>query len=148
MIDGDILSKCEGGGEGDFDEGELRAALLGCEDGEELGELLAALNGGCLPGRGGVTRGRGDAAMSWKNGSEKNGVKFKEKALSPAALSSVKESRLTGVSRGNPTAKKHFDNSAGGALSSSQAGGGEAQSQLILPEHKKSVQRYFDRGKK
>lgn len=146
LIDGELLSKCEG--EGDFDEDALRVALLECENPDELGNLLAQLNCDGRPGRGGISRGRGDAAMSWKDGSEKNGAKFQAKALTPAALSSMKESRLSGISVGNPTAKKHFGGSAGGTLNASQAGGGEANAQLILPEHKKSVQRYFDRGKK
>lgn len=146
LIDGELLRDCEGGGE--FDEDALLEALLLCKDGEELGDLLALLNCGGLPGQGGISRGRGDAAMSWKNGTEKNGATFKEKALPPAALSSLKESKLSGVSLGSPTAKEVSGGSTGGALSGAHAGGGEAHSQIILPEHKKTVQRYFDREKK
>ncbi len=146
LIDAELLAECEGGGE--FDEAELIEALLLCENGDELGDLLAALNCGCLPGRGGISRGRADAAMSWSNGTEKDGAAFKEKVLPPAAVASLKESKLVGVSLGNPTAKNPSGGSTGGALSSTQAGGGEAHSQTILPEHKKAVQRYFDRKKK
>ena len=38
--------------------------------------------------------------------------------------------------------------SSGGALTDAQAGNGEAHTQLILPEHERTVQRYFERGKK
>lgn len=146
LIDGEWLRGCEGGGE--FDEDALLEALLLCKDGDELGDLLALLNCGGCPGRGGISRGRGDAAMSWRNGTEKNGATFKEKALPPAALSSLKGSKLSGISIGNPTAKKSSGGSAGGALGGARAGGGEAHSQIILPEHKKTVKRYFDREKK
>jgi hypothetical protein len=55
---------------------------------------------------------------------------------------------MVGVSRGDPTAAKPAGGSSGGALVGAQAGGGAARTQLILPEHEKTVRRYFDRDKK
>jgi hypothetical protein len=108
---------------------------------------MATLDSG-LPGRGGVSRGRADAAMTWSQGAEKGDAEFKEKVLPPSAAASLKDSRLAGVSVGDPTAKEPGGGSSGGVLGSARAGGGEARSQLILPEHRKSVQRYFEREKK
>ena len=68
--------------------------------------------------------------------------------LPPAAVSSLKDSRLAGISVGDPTSKEPGGGSAGGAFGAAQAGGGAAHTQLILPEHEKTVQRYFDREKK
>jgi hypothetical protein len=65
-----------------------------------------------------------------------------------AAVASLKESRLAGLSRGDPTAAKPGAGSSGGALGSAQAGGGAARTQIILPEHERTVRRYFYRQKK
>ena len=95
-----------------------------------------------------VNRGRGDAAMTWQQGVDKEDAAFKEKVLPPAAVASLKKSRLAGISVGDPTSAKPAGGSSGGALGSAQAGGGEARTQIILPEHEKTVQRYFNREKK
>jgi len=127
------------------------AALLGeGDDGEGLAaalEELAAEEREGLPGRGGRDRGRGDAAMTWSKGASRENAAFKEKVLSPAAVASLKESRLAGLSRGDPTAAKPGAGSSGGALGSAQAGGGAARTQIILPEHERTVRRYFERQK-
>jgi len=72
---------------------------------------------------------------------------FKEKVLPPAAVASLKQSRLAGVSVSDPTAAKPSGGSTAGALANAQAGGGAARAQVILPEHEKTVRRYFDRQK-
>jgi hypothetical protein len=71
-------------------------------------------------------------------------VAFKEKVLPPAA-GSLKDSQLQGVSVGDPTADKPGEQSAGGALDVSTAGRGSARTQVILPEHRKVIGRYFAR---
>jgi hypothetical protein len=142
LIDADQLMLCDKAGECDP---EALIAVL-CEGGD--GDLAAALecNGG--PGKGGVSRGRGDAAMTWQKDVEKGDAAFKEKVLPPAGVASLKQSRLAGISVGDPTALKPSGGSIGGALQSTQAGGGEAHAQTILPEHEKTVERYFSREKK
>ena len=134
-------------------DGDLIAALGDCEDGAEIAALLDGLDGSDgpdgdgLPGWGGRSRGRGDAKITWSQGTEKGNAKFKEKVLPPAAVASLKQSRLAGVSLSDPTATKSSGGSSGGALASAPAGGGTARTQLILPEHEKTVRRYFDRQK-
>lgn len=142
LIDADQLILCDKACQ--CDEAALVAALCECKDGKEF---AAALDGDGLPGRGGITRGRGDAAMTWSQGVNKGDAAFKEKVLPPSAVASMKESRLAGVSVADPTAAKPGGGSTGGALTAAAAGGGAAHSQIILPEHEKTVQRYFNREK-
>jgi len=141
---GRILAACE------CPDGDLALLLGQCKDGGDLAAALdglAAPDGDGLPGRGGRNRGRGDAAMTWSKGTEKENAAFKEKALPPAAVASLKQSRLAGVSSAAPTTAKSGGGSSGGALANAQAGGGAARTQVILPEHEKAVRRYFDRQK-
>jgi hypothetical protein len=144
LVDAEKLELCDKAGE--CDEAALAAALCQCEDGDQLAECLGEHDG--APGRGGVSRGRGDAAMTWQDQVKKGDAAFKEKVLPPAAAASLKKSQLAGVSRGDPTAAKPGGGSSGGVLGSAQAGGGEARTHIILPEHEKTVQRYFSREKK
>lgn len=143
LVDAAELRMCDKAGQ--CDEAALACALGQCKDGDELAELMASCE---MPGRGGVTRGRGDAKMTWQSKVKKADAAFKEKVLPPAALSSLKKSRLAGVSASDPKSATQGGGSTGGALNSSQAGGGEARTQTILPEHEKTVQRYFGREKK
>jgi hypothetical protein len=144
LVDAGELCLCDKAGQ--CDEAALAAVLCQCKNGNQLAEALACENG--LPGRGGINRGRGDAAMTWQQPVNKGDAAFKEKVLPPGAVASLKESRLAGISVGDPTAAKPGGGSTGGALGAAQAGGGEARTQTILPEHGKTVQRYFDRDKK
>ncbi len=143
LVEAEALEACKEAGE--CDEAALAEVLGKCKGGDMAMEeaLLAD-----MAGRGGVTRGPGAAAMTWTDKANKDGAKFKEKVLPPASVSALKKSQLTGVSIGDPTAKKSTGGSAGGALNAAQAGGGESQSQTILPEHEKTVRQYFERKKK
>jgi len=144
LIDAAKLRLCDKAGQCN---GDALALLLGeCKN---PGDLDAAIACRCSkPGRGGVSRGRGDAAMIWSQGSEKENAAFKEKMLPPSAVSSLKQSRLAGITAGDPTSNKPGEASTGGALGRASAGGGAAQAQTILPEHEKTVRRYFEREKK
>jgi hypothetical protein len=145
LVDADQLICCDKAGE--CDEAALVDALCQCKNGKKLADVLAACD--CnLAGRGGPGGGGPAAVMTWSKGADKEGAAFKEKVLPAAAVASFKESRLAGISTGDPTSAKPTGGSSGGVLGSAQAGGGEARTQIILPEHEKTVQRYFDRGKK
>jgi hypothetical protein len=170
LVDADDVERCKAAGEEageELDAKELAAALAKCQGGSpsdeaDLAAFLAGQSLGTdtselkelgLPGRGGLTRGPAPAAMTWTEGAEKDGAAFKAKVLAPGAVNSLKNSRLTRVSSGDPGEAQPGHplagrESSGGALNAAQAGGGEAHTQLILPEHEKTVQRYFERGKK
>ncbi len=95
-------------------------------------------------GKGGIDRGRGDAAMTWTDGSNEKDAKFKEKILPPSSVAGLKDSQLLGLSASAPT----IDTSgvaAHGSLNNTTSGGGSAYTQTILPRHRGAVKRYFDR---
>jgi hypothetical protein len=81
-------------------------------------------------GKGGVDRGRGDAALTWTDGSKEDGAQFKEKTLPPSGSAA-------------PDAKASA--AAHGALNNASAGGGSAYTLTVLPRHKGAVKRYFEK---
>ncbi|HEU0177768.1 MAG TPA: hypothetical protein VFV58_26195 [Blastocatellia bacterium] len=95
-------------------------------------------------GKGGVDRGRGDAAMTWTDGSSEKDARFKEKVLPPSSVAGLNDSQLVGLSASAPTVSTSGV-AAHGALNSAASGGGSAYTQTILPRHRGAVKRYFDR---
>jgi hypothetical protein len=95
-------------------------------------------------GKGGVDRGRGDAAMTWTDGTNEKDARFKEKVLPPSAVDGLNESQFVGLSATAPTADQGGV-AAHGALNAAARGGGSAFTQTILPRHKGAVRRYFER---
>ena len=96
-------------------------------------------------GRGGITRGRADAPMTWTEGSAEEDTTFKEQVLPPASLAALKESAILGVSVGAPSVEKNLPPSEPDILDSTTAGSGKAFRHTILPRHKDTVKRYFER---
>jgi len=148
LLDAELAGRCAGlkPGEGE-NAGEGLAAFLKDSGDENSGlssleQINLWLDG--APGRGGVTRGRGDAPMTWKDPSSKEGTEFKEEALAPGA-GSLKDSRLMGVSVGAPTVEAAGGPAKAGALGEAPSGGGSANTRTILPRHRGAVQRYFER---
>ena len=121
MINPSLLKRCEG--QCEIDPDALAELLCQCQGSSALCECLAQCN---KPGRGGVNRGRGDAAMTWTDGANRDDLAFQEKVLPPGAVASLKDSRLQGISVGDPTAAEPSEASAGGSLDVSTAGRGSA----------------------
>jgi hypothetical protein len=141
LIDADQFKECSG--EGKCDPKSLAEFLK--KNGGKC-SLCDAM--GCLPGRGGVNEGSGAAEMQFGDRSSENGAKFREEALPPADLAALKESQLAGVSSTAPKRDTKTGSPNGGALAGATAGGGSANTGQILPQHKGSVERYFDRSVK
>ena len=97
----------------------------------------------CRNGKPGVSRGRGDAPMFFGEKTE-DGGKFSEKTLPPAAAAALADSQVVAVSAGAPQANPSGAARAGG-LTGAQAGGGSAFTPTVLPRHRGTVQRYFER---
>jgi hypothetical protein len=93
---------------------------------------------------GAPARGRGDAAMTWTDGSSEKGARFKAKVLPPSSVAGLNDSQLVGLSASAPTVSTSGV-AAHGALNSAASGGGSAFTQTILPRHRGAVRRYFDR---
>ncbi len=99
------------------------------------------------PGRGGVSRGRGDAPMTWKDPSSPDGAKWRQQVLDPAALAALHQSRLLGLTAADPSALDPGAPAASGTAidPAAAAGGGAAYTHTLLPRHRGAVKRYFDR---
>lgn len=136
MIDPSMLGKCTSAGEGK-NPGALADFLSSCTNGSEATDLMMFY---C---RGGVSRGRGDAMMTWKDESSADGAKFKEEAL--PASTHLSDAQFVGVSKAAPELSGTEVAAGHGALDNAAGSGGSAHSQVILPEHKQAVQRFFKR---
>ena len=130
---------------GEFDCAGL-ADLLdeNCPEGMSVAEVVDAWCRG-RPGRGGISRGRADAPMTWTEGTDAQGAKFKEQVLPPASLAALKESKLVGISTGTPETPKSGPDSGTGALKGAASGAGSARTHTVLPRHRGAVRRYFER---
>lgn len=97
-----------------------------------------------MPGRGGVSRGRGDAPLTWTDPAGEANVTFKEEVLPPATLAALKESRSAGVSATAPEIETASGAPQAGALAAGEAAG-SAHAGKVLPRHRQAVGRYFAR---
>ncbi len=98
------------------------------------------------PGNGEISRGRGDAPMTWSSGTTMEGCSFKEEKLPPGAVTSLSDSKLMGVTFAAPEKNQSSEASKTGALQEAGVDGGAAYSQTILPRHRSSIRRYFNRS--
>jgi hypothetical protein len=83
--------------------------------------------------------------LTFGSESERDGAKFKEETLPPADVAALKESVVAGVGKTAPKSDKPGGPSQSGALRGAAAGGGSANKPAILPQHRKAVERYFER---
>jgi hypothetical protein len=140
LIDPELMRKCEGACKA-CDSAALAKFLKECKGKCSVADALKACN---RPGRGGVNEGPGAAELTFGDKTTEAGAKFKEEALPPAELQALKQSNLLGTSREAPDKEKGGP-SRPGALAGAKAGGGSAQTQVILPRHRPAVERYFER---
>ncbi len=140
LIDPDLLKKCEGACKA-CDAAALAKFLAECKGKCSVADALKACS---RPGRGGVNEGPGAAELTFGDKTTEAGAKFKEEALPPAEREALRKSSVLGTSREAPD-KEKAGPSRPGALSGARAGGGSAQTQVILPRHRPAVERYFER---
>lgn len=107
--------------------------------------LSNAIGQWCEGGRPGVSRGRGDAPMFF--GEKSEGGEFEEQTLPPAAQAMLNQSEIIAVSAAAP-GDADSQRSAGGALGGAQVGAGSAHTPVVLPRHRGTVQRFFERKQK
>ena len=135
-------------GEGDEGEGECRECGAECEGGlceHCQGNGLSQRNGDGQPGRGGINRGRGDAAMSWGDESDEQGVKFKETVLPPGFQEDPQE-EVRGVSLAPPEAAPAESAPRAASRAIEAASGRETWDRRLRPRHREVVRKYFDTG--
>jgi len=141
LIDQKLLKLCEKLGL--CDSSALIAFLN--ENASKMG-FSGALSMYCqTPGRGGISRGRGDAPLTWMEPSSEEGIRFKEEVLPPASLNALKDSRQLGISVGVPQIEKEGGSQVLDVLSTSKRGEGQTIIQTVLPRHRSAVKHYFER---
>lgn len=107
---------------------------------------LSTAVGQFCQGAPGVTRGRADAPMFFGEASPED-AKFNEQTLPAAAAAALAQSQVVAVSGAAPEAQQQSTRSAGGALTNVQTDGGSAFTAEVLPRHRGTVQRFFERKK-
>jgi hypothetical protein len=138
LIDATLLGKCAGACQGGNTNG-LAAFLSECDSTNAVVGLQVSY------GRGGRDRGRGDAPMTWSEGTSEDDARFKEQVLPRTALPDPQSAPLVVISRSAPQLTDARETTEAGALNPSARGGGSAQSQAVLPRHQPAVTRYFKR---
>ena len=138
LIDPAMLAKCQNAGQG-HNPGALADYLSTCTNGCDSAALSACL----LPGKGGLGGGGPEAPMTWTDGASEKDLKFQEHALPPA--SHLSDAQLIGVSKAAPELSANDVAAGHGALDHAAAGGGSAHAQVILPEQRQAVQKFFKR---
>jgi hypothetical protein len=83
--------------------------------------------------------------LTWGNPQSEEGFKFREEVLPPGALDALKSTPIQEARGGDIIHKKSSEKASSGALRDAAAGSGSANTQIILPRHRASVERYFER---
>ena len=96
-------------------------------------------------GAGGPGRGGGPSDLTWKDPSSTEGVEFNPEVLPPAGLEAARDAAKIGVSLGDPSTEGATAPDSTGALNDAQSGGGSARRDTVLPRHRGTVERYFER---
>jgi hypothetical protein len=132
---------------------ELRKKCSGCrgqgdgnEDGEDE-EGQCAGNANCnRPGRGGVTRGRGDAELTWGDESDKQGTKFKEVVLPKGMLDQPKD-EIVAIKKSAPIEEAGEEGPRSARRTDEAAAGQATWNRKLNPRHRNAVRKYFDTAK-
>lgn len=136
LIDLEILKAAEKLGECDS---EGLAAFL--DENADKMSILQCIGRWCR----GISRGPGHAPMTWSDDTTEEGAKFKAEALPLSNIASLEDSELVGLSAAAPSVETSSVPPESGRLSGATAGGGSSVTQTVLPRHKGTVKRYFER---
>ncbi|MDZ4774825.1 MAG: hypothetical protein SGI72_17010 [Planctomycetota bacterium] len=101
------------------------------------------MSGAQIPGSGGISRGRGDAPLTW--GAETPGAtdRFEAKSLPDAEYRDPEHSTVVGVGVAAPTVEPTAESA--GLVDVSASGGRTAWKRRLAPHHRRAVQTYFTR---
>ncbi|MCK5843576.1 MAG: hypothetical protein KAG97_02640 [Victivallales bacterium] len=106
-------------------------------------ETAAALIACAMPGNEGISRGRGDAEMSWRKRELDFSHEFKAVKLNSASSSDLKESVLIGRDRAAPE-KGAFEKSSSGAFAEARVSKRNTNGFVVRPRYRGAVRDYFE----
>ena len=142
------LALAEAGGEaGDLAQfgelpGEGEGAGMGVgEVGLGPGLGLGAEGGGPIPGFGGVSRGRADAAMRWGDESPGRSEEFAPERLSPSQFEDLEHSQVLGLGSAAPSVQTQAESAGLAAIRASS--GRAAWKRRLSPRHRRAVGTFF-----
>ena len=101
---------------------------------------------GSIPGRGGVSRGRGYAALEFSGETPGRTDQFEARSLDPAEWLDPGSTAIVGVGATSPTVDPTAQ--AGGLVESEASAGRAAWKRRVAPHHRDAVQSFFGGGKK
>jgi hypothetical protein len=142
MIDPAALAKLQNAGHGS-DIAGLALYLSECNGNCKSEFLFSWL---LKRGRGGPGGGGPEAPMDWDNNTSEDNLKFQAHALPPSQH--LEDAQMVGVSKAAPELAKNDIAVEHGALDNAVAAGGSGHAQVILPEHRQAVQKFFKRDDK
>lgn len=131
---------------------ELRKKCSGCKGGECDGDEFdeegnCSGNANCnRPGRGGVTRGRGDAELTWGDESDKQGTKFKEVVL-PRGTQDDPKDEIVAIQKSTPIEEPGGEAPRSARRADEAAAGQATWNRKLNPRHRNAVRKYFDTPK-
>jgi hypothetical protein len=141
LIDASKLGECKNAGQC-TNPNALSSYLSTCTNG--CSGLVAMCQSLC---NGGISRDLpSDTPMTWTDGASEDNAKFKEQTLPPSTH--LSDAQLVGVSRAAPDMSGDDLVAGHGALARATGSGGSAHSQIVLPEHRQAVQKFFKRDGK
>jgi hypothetical protein len=95
------------------------------------------------PGRGGVSRGRGDANLTWGDEAEANGAKFKEVVLPPGTPDQANKEVIS-QSASAPEVEPAANAPRAAGRAAAPETGRQTWNRTLRPRHREAVRSYFD----
>jgi len=100
---------------------------------------------GSIPGRGGISRGRGDAALEFTGETPGRTDEFEAKELDPAEWLDPESTAIVGVGATSPSVDPRAQ--GGGLVETKASAGKAAWKRRVAPHHRDAVQSFFGGGK-
>ena len=100
---------------------------------------------GQTPGKGGVSRGRGDAEMTWGEESPGDTSKFEANTLPDARYADPENSQIVGLGAAAPNVDPQAEAPGAGAIEASS--GQSAWRRRLAPHHRDAVRTWFGTDK-
>ena len=125
----DLRGKCQGGQ---------------CKSGQcQGGQCKSGQANSNRPGRGGVTRGRGDAELTFGDESDEDQAKFKETVL-PKGLGDESKDEVVSIQKRDPTVQPIDPAARTAARGGEAASGSTTVNRNLSPRHRNVIRKYFD----